>query len=52
MVKTILKIISALAIVEFILGSILIEGGSFGLGSLAMAMPLAFFTLILFKYGR
>jgi len=51
-VKIILKIISVLAIVEFILGSILIEGGLFGLGSLAMAMPLAYFTLIMLKYGR
>jgi len=47
-----LSIISALAVIEFIAGAVLIEGGRFGLGSLAMAMPLAFFTLIMLKYGR
>ena len=48
----ILSIISVLAVIEFIAGAVLIEGGLFGLGSLAMAMPLAFFTLIMLKYGR
>ena len=52
MVRMFLKIISVLAIVEFFAGAILIESGLFGLGSLAMAMPLAFFTLIMLKYGR
>ena len=52
MVRTFLKIISVLALIEFIAGAVLIEGGWFGLGSLAMAMPLAFFTLIMLKYGR
>lgn len=52
MVRTFLKIISVLAMIEFICGAVLIEGGLFGLGSLAMAMPLAFFTLIMLKYGR
>ena len=44
--------ISVIAFIEFFLGAVLIEGGSFGLGVLAMIMPLAFFTLIMLKYGR
>lgn len=52
MIEKILSIISVLAMVEFIAGAVLIEGGLFGLGSLAMAMPLAYYTLILLKYGR
>lgn len=52
MKEKILSIISVLAVIEFIAGAVLIEGGLFGLGSLAMAMPLAFFTLIMLKYGR
>lgn len=52
MIEKILSIISVLAVIEFIAGAVLIEGGLFGLGSLAMAMPLAFFTLIMLKYGR
>ena len=47
-----LSIISVLALIEFIAGAVLIEGGLFGLGSLAMAMPLAWFGLLLLKYGR
>lgn len=52
MKNTLLGIISILAIIEFLFGACLIEGGSFGLGSLAMGMPCAWFTLMLFKYGR
>lgn len=48
MVKKIcLKIISVLAIVEFIAGAVLVDGGAFGIGILAMVMPLAWFGLIL-----
>ena len=42
-----LSIISILAMVEFLTGACLIEGGAFGLGILAMVMPLAWFALIL-----
>lgn len=42
-----LAIISLLAMVEFLIGACLIEGGAFGLGILAMVMPLAWFALIL-----
>lgn len=42
-----LSIISILAMVEFLIGACLIEGGCFGLGILAMVMPLAWFALIL-----
>ena len=48
----IITVISVIAFIEFFLGAVLIEGGLFGLGSLAMAMPLVFFTLIMLKYGR
>ena len=44
----ILGIISVLAIVEFIAGAVLIEGGLFGIGILAMIMPCAWSGLILF----
>lgn len=44
--------ISAIAIIEFVLGSVLIEGGSFGLGVLAMLMPVAWFGLLIVRYGR
>lgn len=52
MKNTILGIISILAMIEFLFGACLIEGGAFGLGSLAMAMPLAWFFILLVKYGR
>lgn len=52
MKNTILGIISILAMIEFLFGACLVEGGVFGLGSLAMAMPLAWFAVMLFKYGR
>lgn len=42
-----LSIISILAIVEFLTGACLVEGGCFGLGILAMVMPLAWYALIL-----
>ena len=47
-----MRIISILAMVEFLFGACLVEGGTFGLGTLAMAMPLAWFGLLLLKYGR
>lgn len=47
MKETLLKIISLLAMVEFLIGACLVEGGAFGLGILAMVMPLAWFALIL-----
>lgn len=47
-----LSIISILAMVEFLIGACLIEGGCFGLGILAMVMPLAWFGLILLKVWR
>lgn len=52
MKNTILRIITILAIIEFLFGACLIEGGAFGLGSLAMGMPCAWFTLMLVKHGR
>lgn len=52
MIEKILSIISVLAVIEFIAGAVLIEGGLFGLGSLAMAMPCAWFWLLILKYGR
>ena len=52
MVRTFLKIISVLAIVEFIAGAVLVDGGAFGIGILAMVMPLAWFGLILLKVWR
>lgn len=52
MKNTILGIVSILAMCEFLMGACLVEGGVFGLGSLAMAMPLAWFAVMLFKYGR
>ena len=47
MIEKILSIISVLALIEFIAGAVLVEGGAFGLGILAMVMPLAWFGLIL-----
>lgn len=47
-----MRIISILAMVEFLFGACLVEGGTFGLGTLAMAMPLAWLGLLLLKYGR
>ena len=44
--------ISVMAFVEFILGAILIDGGTFGLGILAMLMPVAWFGLAIVRYGR
>lgn len=52
MSETFTKIISVIAPIEFLIGACLVEGGAFGLGSLAMAMPLAWFWLLLLKYGR
>jgi len=52
MKNTFLGIVSILAMIEFLFGACLIEGGTFGLGSLAMGMPCAWFTLMLVKYGR
>ena len=46
------KVITIIALFEFISGAILIEGGCFGLGILAMVMPLAWFGIGLLKYGR
>lgn len=43
-----LAIISILAMVEYLIGACLVEGGCFGLGALAMIMPCAWFALILF----
>ena len=47
MIEKILSIISVLAMIEFIAGAVLVEGGAFGIGILAMVMPLAWFGLIL-----
>lgn len=47
MIEKILSIISVLAMVEFIAGAVLVDGGAFGIGILAMVMPLAWFGLIL-----
>ena len=47
MIDKFLAIISLLAMVEFLIGACLVEGGAFGLGILAMVMPLAWFALIL-----
>lgn len=47
MIEKILSIISVLALIEFIAGAVLVEGGAFGIGILAMVMPLAWFGLIL-----
>ena len=47
MKETLLKIISILAMVEYLIGACLVEGGCFGLGALAMIMPCAWFALIL-----
>ena len=47
MKNKILGIISVLAMVEFIAGAVLIEGGRFGIGILAMIMPCAWYGLIL-----
>lgn len=47
-----MRIISIIAMIEFLFGACLVEGGTFGLGTLAMAMPLAWFGLLLLKYGR
>ena len=52
MKNKILGIISVLAMVEFIFGACLIEGGCFGLGTLATVMPLAWYGVILLKYGK
>ena len=48
MIEKILSIISVLALIEFIAGAVLVDGGAFGIGILAMVMPLAWFGLILF----
>ena len=50
--KIILTTISIIALFEFICGAVLIEGGCFGLGILAMVIPLAWFGIALLKYGR
>ena len=47
MIEKILSIISVLALIEFIAGAVLVDGGAFGIGILAMVMPLAWFGLIL-----
>lgn len=52
MKRTILGVISVIALVEFLFGACLIEGGHFALGILAMIMPLAWFGLTLLKYGK
>lgn len=52
MKEKILSIISVLAMVEFIAGAVLVEGGAFGIGILAMVMPLAWFGIILLKVWR
>ena len=52
MKEKILEIISVLALIEFIAGAVLIEGGLFGIGCLAMGMPCAWFWLLILKYGR
>lgn len=47
----ILIIISAIASFEFIIGACLIEGGSFGYGSLLMSICIIWFLLLLIKSG-
>ena len=49
MKRTILGIISVIALIEFICGAVLVEGGSFGLGIVAMIMPLAWFGVTLIR---
>ena len=47
--RAILGTISAIALIEFVMGAVLIEGGSFGLGIVAMIMPLAWFGVTLIR---
>ena len=50
MKRIILGIISVIALIEFIFGAVLVEGGSFGLGIVVMILSLAWFGLTLLKY--